>query len=175
MIQLWGEVRWAGCVDLLIGRLKEDDQFWAQQTLEPGWWNHDVDSPLTQQRREVYGEVYSAVNTLSKIADPRAKEPIELTRRRWTSIQFENPQIVEACDAALKRFAAMRENRAPTPPPIRRECTRTPSRRCCGFAASHSSIFPRSGGSISPLTTPHLPIPFHDFRNNFVVPPVQYL
>ena len=29
--------------------------------------------------------------------------------RRWAAIDFENPQIVEACDAALKRFD--------TPPP----------------------------------------------------------
>jgi hypothetical protein len=48
--------------------------------------------------------VDSAVEALAEIGDPRAREAVELTRRRWVAINFENPQIVEACNDALKRF-----------------------------------------------------------------------
>jgi len=41
-----------------------------------------------------------------QIADPRARPAIEKTRKRWVANHFENPQIVEECDAALKVLAA---------------------------------------------------------------------
>jgi len=105
VIRAWAEIRWAGSVDLLIGLLKDHDQFWAGQKLDAGWWNANVDSILTQRRRDSYGEIYSAVYALGQIGDARAKEAIELTRERWMAIKFENPQIVEECDRAMKQFA----------------------------------------------------------------------
>ena len=47
-----------GCQQRLIELLREHDGFWEEQRLEPGWWNQDVGSALTERRREVYGEVY---------------------------------------------------------------------------------------------------------------------
>ena len=49
--------------------------------------------------------VFDGVIALGRIGDPRAKEAIEMSRRRWQAIAFENPQIVEACDRALEVFA----------------------------------------------------------------------
>src|SRR5207249_3050792 len=103
IIQIWGEMEYRGGVDVLIELLREHDRFWEEQRLEPGWWNRDVGSALTERRRDVYGEVYSSVIALGQIGDARAIEVIEKTRRRWRAINFENPQIVEACDRALAR------------------------------------------------------------------------
>lgn len=105
VVRAWAQIRWPGCVDLLIHRLKEDDQFWAKQDLTPGWWNDNTNPILSNRRREVYSEVYSAVYALAQIGDPRAKEAVELTRNRWVAILFDNPQIIEECDRALKRYA----------------------------------------------------------------------
>jgi hypothetical protein len=112
IVHTWASIRWSGCVDLLIAQLKEDDKFWANQKLEPGWWNKDTESWLTKRRREVYGEIYTSVYALSQIGEPRAGEAIELTRRRWAAIAFENPQIIEECDRALKRFAQIEEQKS---------------------------------------------------------------
>ncbi len=98
-------MKYRGCVPALIDLLKEHDAFWAKQDLEPGWWNRSVESPLTQQRRNIYGEVYDAVLALGTIGDPQAVASIEMTRRRWAAIPIENRQIVEACDQALKILA----------------------------------------------------------------------
>jgi hypothetical protein len=106
IIRLWGEIRYAGCVDTLIDLLKTNDRFWAAQKLQPGWWNKDVDSQRTEYLRDKYGEVYASVCALEQIGDPRAKEALELTRKRWAAIQFDNPQIVEECDKSLKALAS---------------------------------------------------------------------
>jgi hypothetical protein len=106
IIRLWGATRYTGCVDLLIEVLSTEDSFWSKQDLKPGWWNAEVESELTQIRRANYGKVYAAVYTLARIGDTRAKHAIEQTRNRWAAIHFENPQIVETCDAAIKAFDA---------------------------------------------------------------------
>ena len=106
IIRIWGEIQYEECVDLLIARLNDHDKFWAVQELEPGWWNADVHPPLKRQRQQRYSEMYSALIALRKIGDPSAREAIELTKRRWETINFENPQIVEACDKALKALSA---------------------------------------------------------------------
>jgi len=105
IIMLWGEIGWRDCVEPLIDVLKEHDEFWAKQDLPQGWWNKDVESTLTQRRREVYGAVYKSVITLGNIGDPRARDTIEATRRRWLEIRPNNMQIVDACDQALKNLA----------------------------------------------------------------------
>ena len=104
IIRIWSNIGYKEAVPLLINLLKQHDQFWENQNLKKGWWNQDVRSELTRNRREVYGEIYYAVCALRSFADPRAREAIEITRRRWKSINFENPQIVEECEAALKAF-----------------------------------------------------------------------
>jgi hypothetical protein len=106
IIQMWGEMEYRGMAVVLIELLREHDGFWEEQRLEPGWWNQDVGSALTERRREVYGEVYKSVIALGRIGDARAIEVIERTRRRWRAVTFENPQVVEACDQALARCDA---------------------------------------------------------------------
>jgi hypothetical protein len=105
IIRIWNNVGYKEAVPILINLLKQHDQFWENQDLKKGWWNRDVGSELTRKRRAVYGEIYYTVCALRSFADPRAREAIEITRRRWKSINFENPQIVEECEAALKAFA----------------------------------------------------------------------
>ena len=104
IILIWRDIGYKEAVPLLINLLKQHDKFWENQDLKKGWWNRDVGSELTRNRREVYGEIYYAVCALRSFADPRAREAIEITRRRWKSIKFENPQIVEECETALKAF-----------------------------------------------------------------------
>jgi hypothetical protein len=106
IIQTWGKLKYRGCVDVLTSLLKQHDDFWSGQELENGWWNADLGSELTQERRDTYGEVYNAVIALREIDDPRAREVIELTKRRWKAINFLNPQIVVACERALETLAA---------------------------------------------------------------------
>jgi len=102
IILIWRDIGYEEAVPLLINLLKQHDKFWENQYLKKGWWNRDVGSELTRNCRKVYGEIYYAVCALRSFADPRAREAIEITRRRWKSINFENPQIVEECEAALK-------------------------------------------------------------------------
>jgi hypothetical protein len=106
IIRIWGKMRYSGCTDLLIKLLATEDEYWARQDLKPGWWNADSANGLTSNRRDEYGKVYSAVYALAEIGDARARPAIEKTRARWAAIHFDNPQIVEECDRALKIFAA---------------------------------------------------------------------
>ncbi len=104
VIMLWGRTRYAGATDVLVKALTDADPFWAAQHLQPGWWNDDKDPRLLAARRDSYGIVYHAVLTLAEIGDARARPAVEATRRRWAAIAFENPQIVQACDAAVARL-----------------------------------------------------------------------
>jgi hypothetical protein len=103
IVDIWGRTHFRGAVDTLVAQLDAADRFWAVQQLAPGWWN--VDSPITTERRERYSDVYEAVVALERIGDPRAKPAIERTLVRWKKIAFDNPQIVESCEAALGTFA----------------------------------------------------------------------
>ena len=104
IILIWRDTKYRECIPFLIELLKQHDKFWAKQKLEEGWWNNDINSELTKQRREIYGEVYHGIYTLRSFNDPRTREVIEMTRDRWKSINFDNPQIVEECEAALKEL-----------------------------------------------------------------------
>ena len=101
IIEVWSNARYKGAVPLLIDLLKKQDDFWSRQTLQGDWWNA-VNTPENEARRRFYGEVYSAVNALHHIGDTRAKDAIELTLKRWKVIAFSNPQIIEACEQALR-------------------------------------------------------------------------
>jgi hypothetical protein len=102
IIGVWGQVRWRGAVAPLSRLLDVQDGYWARQRLGGDWWNR-VDDPLTAERRSRYGEVYAAVVALRRIGDARARPALQRTLRRWRAIGFSNPQIVEECEAALKR------------------------------------------------------------------------
>ena len=101
IISMLGRLHYRGAVDPLVQILAEHDAFWAKQQLAGDWWNDKVDSPLTIERRQRYGDVYSAVTALGQIGDKRARPAIEQTLKRWEAIKFANPQIVEACRDAL--------------------------------------------------------------------------
>jgi len=101
IIDLWGEIRYKEAAGILVKLLEEQDKFWEKQKLEKGWWNNAVETDLTKERRERYCEVYYSVNALHRIGVAAARKAIEQTRQRWEAINIENPQIVEACDAAL--------------------------------------------------------------------------
>ena len=105
ILAMWVRMGYKQAVPLVIELLKKHDQFWARQQLEKGWWNKDPESELTRRRQAVYGEVYSGVYLLRNFPDPRAKEVLELTRNRWKSLAFENPQIVDECEAALRALS----------------------------------------------------------------------
>jgi hypothetical protein len=108
IIRIWHDLGYREITPLLIELLERHDRFWARQNLKESWWNTDVGSALTRRRRQVYGEVYYTVVALRSFRDPRAKEALELTERRWEAIKFDNPQIVEECRAALDALAEKR-------------------------------------------------------------------
>jgi hypothetical protein len=106
IIRMWRDTEYREVAPLLIDLLKQHDRFWAEQRLQKGWWNDHTNSKQTLHRQGIYGEVYAAVCTLRSFRDPRAQESLEMTRKRWQAINFENAQIVEECDAALRELAA---------------------------------------------------------------------
>jgi hypothetical protein len=104
VIDTWGDLGYRGCVDRLVLLLEENDRYWAGQVVQKDWWNDQVDSDLTRERRRKYGEVYDSVCALSRIGDPSVAPALEMTKRRWETIPIENDQIVDACENALERF-----------------------------------------------------------------------
>jgi hypothetical protein len=106
MIHLWGLLKYRDCVPMLVDLLKKHDQFWAGQKLAKGWWNDSSDPDLMSQRRDIANEMCSCVYSLGKIGDPAGREVVELTKRRWEAINFENTQIVDACNQALQAIGA---------------------------------------------------------------------
>ena len=105
IIRLWRDMGYRESAPLLIDLLKQHDRFWGEQRLQAGWWNDFTNEELTSRRRDIYGEVYTAVYTLRSFHDPRAKDVLEMTRNRWQAINFENRQIVEECERALQELA----------------------------------------------------------------------
>jgi hypothetical protein len=103
VIRLWRDMAYRPVAPLLIALLQQHERFWAQQRLEKGWWNDQTNPELTRRRQDIYGEVYTAVYTLRQLRDPRAREVLEAARARW--ITFENKQIAEECEAALRELA----------------------------------------------------------------------
>ncbi|MCX7048319.1 MAG: hypothetical protein NTX50_22895 [Candidatus Sumerlaeota bacterium] len=113
IIMIWRDIEYKEAAPLLVDLLNRYDQFWEKQELKQGWWNSDVGSELSGQRRQNYGETYYAVYALRAFKDPGAREAIELTKKRWEAIKFDNRQIVEECAAALKELP-MKTNDAVT-------------------------------------------------------------
>jgi hypothetical protein len=106
IIRLWRDMGYRPIAPILIDLLIQHDRFWKDQDLKKGWWNDWSDPELTKRRQDIYGEVYSAVYTLRSFGDPKAKDALEMTRKRWSAINFDNKQIVEECEAALRELAA---------------------------------------------------------------------
>jgi len=109
VIYLWREMGYNETVPLLIDLLEKHDRFWAEQDLQEGWWNRDTESEETRRRRNTYGEVYAAVCALRLFQDPRSEEVLKMTRDRWKIMDFENPQILEECEAALEALGRAEE------------------------------------------------------------------
>ena len=105
IILMWRDIGYREAVPLLIDLLKTHDDFWVQQDLQKGWWNNDVSSKQTRRRRNIYGEIYYGVCALRSFKDPRARDVLKMTRDRWAAIDFDNPQIVEECEAALRELS----------------------------------------------------------------------
>ena len=106
IFRMWRDMGYREVAPLLIDLLKQHDRFWATQRLEKGWWSDHSNPELTGLRQDIYGEVYAGVFTLRAFRDPKAKEVIEMTRKRWAAINFDNKQIVEECDGALRELLA---------------------------------------------------------------------
>lgn len=106
ILSVWKEMGYREIVPLLVNLLEEHDAFWAQQIVGKGWWSDQSDPDRTERRQEVYGEIVDAVRALGSIRDPRAKAALELTKRRWSLAYFDNPELVQECDQALRALKA---------------------------------------------------------------------
>ncbi len=104
IILMWRDMEYRESIPFLIELLSKHEQFWAEQKLEKGWWNNNVRSALTRRRRGIYSEVYYAVATLRRFKAVEAKEILEATKNRWEAVNFDNTQIVEECEAALREI-----------------------------------------------------------------------
>lgn len=105
IIRMWRDIGYKEAVPLLVDLLKKHDRFWAKQNLPEGWWNKDVGSDRTRRRRDIYSEVYYSICALRTFKDRRAKSVIEKILNRWKAIKFENLQIVDECEAALRELS----------------------------------------------------------------------
>lgn len=106
IMRIWRKLAYRPAVPTLIALLRKHDRFWAGQTLRHGWWNRRPSSTLTRHRRLIYGETYAAVSALRAMRDPRARPILQRVLRRWRTINFSNPQIVNECTAALAALPA---------------------------------------------------------------------
>lgn len=104
IIGMWRDMGYREIAPLLIKLLHQHDRFWAGQRLQKGWWSDSSDPEQTRRRQEIYGEVYAAVCTLRSFRGDRARDVLEITRKRWRATDFDNKQIVEECDAALREL-----------------------------------------------------------------------
>jgi hypothetical protein len=117
IIDLWGKIRSTDGVEILINLLKQHDRFRAQQDLAKGWWERDPESDVGKRRRSAMEETYHAVWSLAAIGDPRAREALQLTLKRWQAIDVPPPEkggprsIVEACDRALELLGQPKRGR----------------------------------------------------------------
>ena len=105
IIMMWRDMRYVEVAPMLIDLLEKHDRYWATQKLKKGWWSNGTNPELTQQRHNIYGEVFYSVCALRAFGDPRARSIIEATRNRWKAKNFDNTQIVEECDAALRKLS----------------------------------------------------------------------
>ena len=101
ILLMWRDLKYREAVPFLIDLLKKHDRYWATQKLKKGWWSDNA-NPQTQHRKTIYGETYYIVCALRALGDPRARSVIEATRGRWKSVNFDNTQIVEECESALR-------------------------------------------------------------------------
>lgn len=106
IIRMWRDMGYREIAPVLIDLLQQHDRFWAKQDLQKGWWSDQSDQAQTSRRQDIYGEVYTAVYTLRSFRDPNARDVLEMTRKRWTAINFDNKQIIEECEAALRELNA---------------------------------------------------------------------
>ena len=106
VMNTWREMGYREIVPLMINLLEEHDAFWSQQIVGKGWWGDQTNPELTARRQEVFSEIVNAVRALGAFRDPRAKQALELTKRRWALAYFDNPQVVEECDLALRELTA---------------------------------------------------------------------
>ena len=74
-----------------------------ENPFRPVWWGGHC-NPATAERHAPYTEVYYGVSTLRKFKVPFAKPILTKTRERWVAINFDNDQIIEECDLALKEL-----------------------------------------------------------------------
>jgi hypothetical protein len=106
IFRMWREMGYRPIAPFLIDLLIRHDRFWEAQDLKKGWWSDESDPELTRRRQDIYGDVYGAVYTLRSFGDPKAKDALEMTRKRWSAIEFDNKQLVEECEGALRELAA---------------------------------------------------------------------
>jgi hypothetical protein len=116
IIRLWRDIGYRPIAPFLIDLLIQHDRFWKDQDLKKGWWNDWSDPELIKRRQDIYGEDYGAVYTLRSFGDPKAKDALEMTRKRWSAVEFDNKQIVEECEAALRELAAKEGAAKPAAP-----------------------------------------------------------
>jgi len=117
IIVMWRDIGYREAVPVLIDMLKKHDQFWAKQDLKKGWWNDGaVSREVRRRRHNTYSEVYRGVYALRSFKDARAEDVLKMTRDRWKAINFDNTQIVEECEAALRELSD-RKGTSKTPAP----------------------------------------------------------
>jgi hypothetical protein len=109
VLDLWRKTKPPACVPFLIDFLKKRDTFRDTQDLKPGWHSYQPRSRVADARFTVESQTSEAVGILGLIADPRAKDVLELTRRRWQSLNVpvepNGPHVLQVCDWALNQIA----------------------------------------------------------------------
>lgn len=107
VIRLWGEIGYRDAVPRLIRLLHDEDAFWAPYDLKPGWWSRQAEAGLPPEASvDHYNPLLMSLYALRVLGDPSAREAVEMTLRRWSTIP-DTTQIAEECQHYLKAIGAL--------------------------------------------------------------------
>ena len=103
---MWRELDYKDATPLLVALLEKEDAWWSRQKVAgKEWW---LPNPPDNGRARSWSQVRIeyAVKTLVSLRDPRAKEALLLTKKRWQNMTEIDPPngLAFLCDKALKEI-----------------------------------------------------------------------
>ena len=107
VIKLWGEIGYRDAAPRLINLLLQEEAFWSQYHLKPGWWGHFEENGLPPSvTTDHYDPLLASLYALRLLADPQAREAVERTLLIWSAVP-DTKQIADECRQYLRAIGAV--------------------------------------------------------------------